>query len=520
MYPLRGKHMIILKTRDGVLDTTDEAAFATLQQKLAAGDVSLLLHLHGGLVDQAHGTSIATTLGGGPPKGWDLGDGWEHVFVVWRTGFLETLETNWTDLFDNDRLYQTLLKRLLDFAVSKLGVPGLAGRSLFSAMELTPTEIECRLEARPPGDPFADVDLTLEINDPGGRGPVIAAQADVQIAQDFMVRLQQDREFNGAVDDIAAALTFDTETGRSLSRRGDPTEGAKAFAHLDEEMKANLVAATPTETGARALFTGAQAGVFILERAGRVAVRVIKRFRDKRDHGFYATVVEELVREFYGDLIGAAIWGFMKTDAEDHFKPGALGRRLIEALAAHPPKVLAVNGHSAGAIWASQMLIAMADHPGVPKVRLSLMAPAVRTDLFAQALDKSRDRIAAFRMFTMLDALERKDAVLGARLGFLYPSSLLYLISGALEDRNAAAFPDAPILGLQRFLTTNAGWLKDADDIAAVGKVMAFVAGPTSGLVLSKVSGGPGLSSQATSHGGFDQDEDTVASIAAFARSV
>ncbi|WP_374346554.1 hypothetical protein [Phenylobacterium sp.] len=510
--------MIILKTQDGVLDPADEGQFTALEQRLKAGDVSLLLHLHGGLVDEAHGVKIATDLGGDPPLGFGLGEAWEDVFVLWRTGFLETLETNWTDLFDNDRLYKTLLKRLLDFAVSKLGVPSQGGRSLFAAMDLSPTEIEQRLDAKPEGDPFADIDLSLGIDKPGGRGPVVAAQTDVQIAQDFMTRLQQDREFNRAVDDIAAALAFDTESSRSLSKRGDPDKGALAFKHLDAPIKEQLLAATPPEREGRALFTGVQAGVFILEHAGKVAVRVIKRFRTKRDHGFYATVVEELVRELYGDLIGAAVWGFMKTDAADHFKAGALGDRLLNLLAAHPPKTLAVNGHSAGSIWASQMLIAMDGRAGLPPIRLSFMAPAVRTDLFAQALDKSRDRIAAFRMFTMRDELERIDAVLGKKYGFLYPSSLLYLISGVLEDRNAAAFADAPILGLQRFLTGNAAWVADAEEIAAIGKVMALLAAPTSGLVLSQVSGGPGLSSQATSHGGFDQDADTVASVALFAR--
>lgn len=509
--------MVILKTRGGVLDAADEAAFQALEQKLATGGVNLLLHLHGGLVDEAHGAAIATGLGGLAPLGFGLTAPWEQVFVIWRTGLLETLKTNWTDLFENDRLYKTLLKRVLDFVASRLGLPGIGGRSAFDALALSPTEIAMRLEARPPGDPFADVDIALETGGgSAGRGAAVSPQTDGQIARDFMDWLQRDIEFNNAVDNIAAALTVDT-TGRSLSPRGDPIEGEVSFNNLPPALRAELVTTAPAAAAGRSLFTGVDILGSLLKHGALIAVRVIKRFRHRRDHGFYATVVEELVRELYGDILGAAIWGMMKTDGSDHFKPGGMGERLVKLLTAHPPAILTVSGHSAGSIWASEMLIAMSTTPNAPAMRLSFMAPAVRTDLFAEALDKGGHLIKAFRMFTMHDDLERKDAVLGHQYGYIYPSSLLYLISGVLENRSADAFPDAPILGMQRFMTQDAGWLADAEEIAAVGKAMAFLTLSTSGLVLSQVNGGPGLSSQATSHGGFDQDADTVASVAVFA---
>src|SRR3712207_8891098 len=49
---------------------------------------------------------------------------------------------------------------------------------------------------------------------------------------------------------------------------------------------------------------------------------------------------------------------------------------------------------------------------------------------------------------TMSDELEKADAVAGA----VYPRSLLYLVSGVLEAAKTGTVPDAPILGMQRFL--------------------------------------------------------------------
>jgi hypothetical protein len=510
----------ILKTENGVLDEADQPALQALAARLKAKpDARILLHLHGGLVPEDKGVEIARRLGGPVDKrGFGYGAEVEQVFVVWRTGALETLKANWTDLFDNDRLYKVLVKRVLSFLADKLGVPGEGGggRSAFAAAALTPTEIAARLEARPSGDPFADVDVTLENDHAGGRGPVVAAQTDGALAQEFTLLLQKDQEFNRAADDIAAALTFDPPTGRSLSPRGDAGQGQQTLDNLNADLKAGLLSITPPAPSARLAFTGFQVAQFLIKHAAKIAVRVVRRFRAKRDHGFYATTVEEIVRECYGDLIGAAVWGMMKRDAGDHFAGGGLGTALITALTQAKVGKLTVSAHSAGAIWLSQFLIALAATPGAPKVRVALLAPAVRIDLFAEAIGKAGPLIEALRIFTMRDDLERKDGVLGHNLGFIYPSSLLYLVSGAFEEANSEAFPDAPILGMQRFLTYTPGWLGDPEQIAAVGATMALLAKPSYGVVFSQIDDGPGQASQATAHGDFDQDAPTLASVVQF----
>lgn len=506
----------IFHTSDGKLDATQQRDLEQLIARLARQQSKVFIHLHGGLVNETLGLAAATRLSGPLPTGFGLGPEWEQIYVVWRTGVLETINANWRDLFENDRLYKVVLKKLIGFVSSKLGVPGVPGRTAFAAVNLTPAEIRARLDARPPHDPFEDVDVAIERKQPGGRGPTLAPQSDISIADEFTFSLQLDDEFTDAADDIAAALTFEPANGRSLSPRGNPARGKVAFEHLDPNIKGELIATVPPDKAGRAFFTAAQVGVFLIKHAAAVVVRIIRRFRAKRDHGLYSTVVEELVREMYGDLIGATIWGMMKKDAADHFVSGGLGDALVAALAANPPPEFAISAHSAGAIWTSALVKRMAATPNAPKAKLAFLAPAVRIDVFADAIKEGAGAITGFRMFTMRDELEQKDAVLGEGTGFIYPRSLLYVVSGLFEEENAEAFPDAPILGMQRFLTADAAWLSTPQQIAAVHRVLGFLTAPDRGIVFGTVEGASGHSSKATTHGAFDDDPPTLASVVAF----
>ena len=506
----------IFLTRDGKLDAVDLPAFTSLVQRLANKQSKVLLHIHGGLVNQAAGQAAAQRLGGPAPDGFGLGPDWEQIYVVWRTGPLETLKTNWPDLFNNDRIYNAVLKKLIAFVSNKLGIPGVEGRSAFSAHGLTATEIAARLQDRSGGDPFADVNVSIERDTPTGRGPSVTAQTDNALAAEFTLTLQLDTEFSAAVDDIAATLTFDPAQGRSLAPRGNPNRGRAAFDRLDLDIKTDLTTAMPAEPAARSLLTAVEVGKFLIKHAVAIVIRIIRRFRGKRDHGFYPTVVEELAREMYGDLIGATIWGMMKTDASDHFAKDGFGTALVAALAAAPPPRFAVSAHSAGAIWASAMLKAMVGVPNAPRARVAFLAPAVRVDFFADAIKQGAASVERFRMFTMRDELEHQDAVLGPGTGFIYPCSLLYLVSGLFEEAKDDAFPDAPLLGMQRFLSADPAWLTDPDQVDAVQKSTAFLTAPDHSTVYAVSNGGPGRSTAATSHGAFDDDPKTLESVATF----
>lgn len=506
----------ILRTRDGKLDQADQTVLDALAARLAAQPSKVLLHLHGGLVNEEEGLKTARRLSGDAPAGFGLGPDWEQIYVVWRTGALETLKTNWQDLFNNDRIYRTVLKKLIGFVGSKLELPGVTGRSAFVAVNLTPAEIEARLRLQTNQDPFADVDVQIERDTPTGRGPAIAVQSDAALAAEFGLSLQIDPEFMGAAENVSAALTFDPLQGRSLASRGNAATGRADLERLDERIKKELTDAVPTQPAGRDLFTAVEVAKFLIKHATAIALRVIRRFRAHRDHGFYPTIVEELVREMYGDIIGAAIWGMMKKDAADHFVADGCGAGLIKSFVAGRPSLLCVSGHSAGSIWAAALIRALSSTANPPDVRLAFLAPALRMDEFADVLQLGTPFVTAFRMFTMKDELERKDAVLGPGTAAIYPSSLLYVISGVLEDKRAEAFPDAPIVGMQRFLGSDPAWLRDPGQVASARTVLNFLTSPNHGVVYATTEGNPGLSSLATSHGAFDDDQMTLASVVTF----
>ena len=93
-----GRTTFIFPTTDGKLDAGETQSVAEFAASLRKPGARLLLHLHGGLVDEQHGRETANRLMGPPPDGWGLSDDWTQAYVVWRTGVWETLQNNWTDL--------------------------------------------------------------------------------------------------------------------------------------------------------------------------------------------------------------------------------------------------------------------------------------------------------------------------------------------------------------------------------------------------------------------------------------
>ncbi|TIV68256.1 MAG: hypothetical protein E5V86_01615 [Mesorhizobium sp.] len=123
-------------------------------------------------------------------------------------------------------------------------------------------------------------------------------------------------------------------------------------------------------------------------------------------------------------------------------------------------------------------------------------------------LDAAGDMIERCRIITMTDELERADAVLGHDKGYIYPSSLLYLVSGMFEEMNAEAYPDAPILGMQRFSSMSS--LNTAEQDAAKS-IATFFQKEGHGIIVSPT---PGIA-MANSHGDFDDEPLTLATARA-----
>jgi hypothetical protein len=308
------------------------------------------------------------------------------------------------------------------------------------------------------------------------------------------------------VGDIDSVVNAAGE-GRGPAPGPVSARGRASYERLDLRVRAPMKALGPDGPGGRVALVSV--GAFMLKHASRIALRCFRRFRARRDHGFHATLVEEVARELYGDLLGASIWAMIVSDAADHFKPGGFGEALLQALPPDNPVRIVVTAHSAGSIWACRMLQAIARSGRPVEVDLVLLAPAVRLDLFAETIDAAEGNIGRCRMFTMSEALERKDAVLGHDRGYIYPSSLLYLVSGLFEDQGGKAFPDAPLLGMQRFAA--APWLDDPVQLAAASRAAAFFQKPGHGIVYSPVAG----TTVSDTHSGFASEPLTLASAKA-----
>lgn len=506
----------IVRTRDGRLDAQDAAGFEGLVGRLHGSAAPLMVHIHGGLVDEATGLAIARRLSGAGKQAYNAPPATEQLYVVWRTGFLETVSTNWRELHSRDKLYRALLGKLLEFFARRV-VGDLSGRG-GGGSDLDRAEIERRLSTE--GDaPFAELDEPHAEGD--ARGAVLTmTEADLEA--------QLDRELTRNSQVIAAAQDIDAASaapGERAAISGDPAAGEEILRRMDTRPEAEMraiAAGEPIEpavvgegVGERGIALTVLRGV-VVHGVG-IGRRVLRRLRDGRDHGVHATIVEEIVRELYGDYVGGAVWGMMRQDAADHFATHGMGSALLDAIAAGPPRRVVLVGHSAGSIMISRLLMEVASRGMDRQVDVVLLAPAVRGRLFAEMLDNAGDRVGRFRMFALGDGRERRDALMGPGTGYLYPSSLLFLVSGLFEEDDQDPVVDAPILGMQRFRAWAGGSLGAGEDGFA-RTIAAFLAAHADSQVYAPSSGSPDLSSDATSHGGMDDDPDTLAGVGAMLR--
>src|SRR5690606_6616157 len=87
------------------------------------------------------------------------------------------------------------------------------------------------------------------------------------------------------------------------------------------------------------------------------------------------------------------------------------------------------------------------------------LAPAITYQSFNRLRKDLSDSITNFRMYCMQDSFELEDQVWGQTRDLrrlIYPSSLLYLVSGILESYETERGEiideaDVPLLGMQRY---------------------------------------------------------------------
>jgi hypothetical protein len=184
-------------------------------------------------------------------------------------------------------------------------------------------------------------------------------------------------------------------------------------------------------------------------------------------------------------------------------------------------------GHSTGAIYIANWIENSAMYlPAALKQDVVLLAPAITYDLFAKMLSVNSSRVGRFRMFAMRDSLEREDQVWGQDeelqggqdwRRFIYPSSLLYLVSGILEssagnDGSWVDEPDMPLVGMERFL--NQVQIYPDAEFPSIKQTRTWLAVDPKAVVWSKSTGqAAGLNGDSIDHGAFDDNPLTLESL-------
>lgn len=481
---------IIIHTENGDFAGDGRQHYDRLVDALGASDAPrLLIHVHGGLVSEAAGRMAAERLDSIQGYAMLKNDGWTTAYFLWESSVREAVLNNQAELAKQPLLVRYILKLAawIEGAVSV---------------------------AEETDDPLAAVQRALDGPPPP---PEVLSARMGQAEYDLL--------------DVAESLADDQLLATSLADqlRNDVTlrklhEGVEAAARTGQETRHDLDAEVMARVRARVVgpstsdhlsFTKAELAILpLIVRAG---YRVLRRYRNGRDHGAYCTIVEEILRAVYLAKCGAQAWGLMKKDTADHFARGRPGDLLLAELRAlaqtRPVRVLFV-GHSAGAVFGAHFANQAAHAPPGLTIDCAFLAPAIRMDLAAELLVRKPGRLNHVRIFTMADDREARDNLDNTGFGKVYIRSLPYLIAGVLEETaSGRSYADAPLLGLQRHLTGDRG-LTPAEKQARQD-VLGLVGGE---LVFTGVDGGPGRRCDTRTHGTIDQDMPTLESLIDIAR--
>lgn len=208
--------------------------------------------------------------------------------------------------------------------------------------------------------------------------------------------------------------------------------------------------------------------------------------------------VIEVAARLFG---GRSVWEDMKLDAAAASVDGGGADVLIDELSqfigANPGAIsLHAVGHSAGSIFHAHF-VAKALTGDIRRIEafetVTFLAPAVRIDTFEATLLPLAEsgRVRELSIFTMDDDAEQRDTCLG-----VYHKSLLYLVSGAFEPER-----DAAILGMQKYLS-------------GAGRTLTYLKKNPERLVFGPLCRDRRSCTASTTHGGFDNDRETMESVA------
>lgn len=461
----------------------------------------IVMHFHGGLVSKsAARKSVEEKL---YPLYAERARAYP-IFFIWESGFFEAPLNNLKEIAKED-LFQEFVKKAAEWVLKKLpsdiGFKGGSGTSINEAelradfddwfegrRKMPPEQLETRSDI---------TDISIATKSKGIRLDEQTLEANI------IDSIEGDNDFKDAVQGIYNGLYADYYPRPTT--RGNGTRVTATSLVSKEASDRMFDPATGTTKGFDPI-----SWVKIAKIVVSIVIRVLRRFRIGRAHGMYITLVEETLRELYVDKIGRHVWwNRMKVDTADAFKEGQDygGTALLTELRSQlkgvdAPKITLV-GHSTGAIYICNLLIAAAQHLPEPQFDVIFQAPAATYALLASTVAEHGSRIRNFRQFGMNDEREATDILIPV----LYLRSLLYFVSGLLESD-----PDEPLVGMARYLDKSEVY--DADSFPNINTCRHFYNRYCNSLIWSPSDQGGGLNSDGKSHSEFDDmDEATMDSV-------
>ena len=484
-------HVIHLENGRLAADTPPASVKSLVERALANADNGIVIHFHGGLVNYHNGMATAESL-----YGEYLDAGAYPVFFVWESGLLETITNNLAQI-GREEIFRLIWKRIANIVLRKIG-QNEADRAVGVLPPVDDVSVQRAIDRAVWDDERRPLD---ETEPPVPAGIEDLTDAERQTLQD---ELLLDSEIPIAVEEISNGLRPPEDVEVDLTERAATVRGSTATLMDPHALDQLVQRPDPTSRGIVGFATMVKAIVTI-------SSRVVHRFVMRRDHGFHATLVEEILRGLYLANVGELIWSQMKQDTADAFGGDrtlhggtAFLATLRDTLGTKPPPRITLVGHSTGAVFISEFLEKATEMlPETVRFGVVYEAPAATLAKVAQTVERHASRIDGFRMFTMADTYERTDRLVPV----LYPHSLLYFVSGVVEPD-----ADTPLVGMHRFYDVSR--FPD-NDYPAIKTVRDYV-DQANGVAWSVTANTAplGWQSTATTHTAFDrEDSATLSSV-------
>lgn len=410
--------------KKGFYQYSPEDVQAIADHMLSKNAKTLNIYFHGGLVNEFDGAEAVRTV---TEYLNNTDDNTHNIGFIWKTGIKDVLTENFSNIFGKGLGY--ILQKVLLTTISNRFTPAVQVSPMsFIKSENTAPDIDSILLGKSTCPDFQSA-FDPKMSDSSSKD--ISEEECEQLCAAVIASL------DGEANNQKYWLDFTSD--HTLSVKED----------VEEAINSDLNQ-TSNEKG----FVGSFRRAFLV---GKILYNVLKRFRNGTGHGTIETITEEIFQQFYVSDIGTSVWSAMKTKATMMWQEKNPGADLMRALSSVPDLHVNLIGHSAGSNCIAGLLNTYdSDQHSFKLDNVILMGAACTYDVFTDSYMKHRSKYNKFFSIKMTDYNESRDRLIDnvPVISSLYPASLLYFISGVLEDPTQR-FPhnsDHPVVGMSRYL--------------------------------------------------------------------